>query len=307
MPDYFAAHRFSSNHMQQLRQDSVCGCFHCEKIFSPSQITKWILADNDCDARGTAVCPYCGIDSVIGESSGFPITGEFLNGMGHFWFGIPEKLKKDPLRMNQYLPEIRPLTDALWNYLAGELSWEDLRALLAEKKQQPAFGVKLGLDAGWARYTPPQTLYAAEYALMEQVLRTGPEEAKKAIDAFFRSEPEMSPARIYILADRCSDGCPPFLSMMIAPLYGYLLGRVPSKAVIESLALAVHSWQNHDRQDILQESYLPEGQLMVSLAEAAKQTVFTDPHSEAEFKNAVLSSLEAYVRKPHERKDYLLY
>jgi acetone carboxylase gamma subunit len=35
----------------------------------------------------TALCPYCGIDSVIGDKSGFPITKEFLEKMYQHWFG----------------------------------------------------------------------------------------------------------------------------------------------------------------------------------------------------------------------------
>ena len=35
----------------------------------------------------TAICPHCGVDSVIGEKSGFPITQEFLKAMHKRWFG----------------------------------------------------------------------------------------------------------------------------------------------------------------------------------------------------------------------------
>jgi len=34
----------------------------------------------------TALCPHCGIDSVIGESSSVPITKEFLGKMKKYWF-----------------------------------------------------------------------------------------------------------------------------------------------------------------------------------------------------------------------------
>jgi hypothetical protein len=50
------------------------------KIFSPTEITDW------CDNEETAICPHCGIDSVIGESSGIPITKLFLKGMHKEWF-----------------------------------------------------------------------------------------------------------------------------------------------------------------------------------------------------------------------------
>ena len=80
------AHDFSSNHKPELEKDSICGCFFCGKIFSPTQIKSWIIADTKIDNRGTAICPYCEIDSVIGKSSGYPITTEFLEDMHEYWF-----------------------------------------------------------------------------------------------------------------------------------------------------------------------------------------------------------------------------
>jgi len=84
--DLELAHHFSNNHKPELEKDNKCGCFYCLTIFAPSEIEEWIIADNPCDKRGTAICPHCGIDSVIGESSGFPITKEFLLKMKKRWF-----------------------------------------------------------------------------------------------------------------------------------------------------------------------------------------------------------------------------
>ena len=75
------AHKFCINNKEDLKKDRKCGCFYCLKIFAPTEIKDWIH-----DATGTARCPYCGIDSVIGENSGFPITTEFLSKMKEYWF-----------------------------------------------------------------------------------------------------------------------------------------------------------------------------------------------------------------------------
>jgi RimJ/RimL family protein N-acetyltransferase len=80
------AHRFSNNHRVQLEKDSICGCFYCGKIFAPAEINEWIIEDNPSDRLGTAICPYCEIDSVIGESSGYPITDKFMDAMNKIWF-----------------------------------------------------------------------------------------------------------------------------------------------------------------------------------------------------------------------------
>ena len=75
------AHEFSINNRERLLRDQKCGCFYCLRIFEPSRIEEWLD-----DASGTAVCPYCGIDSVLGAYTGFPITAEFLKSMRDCWF-----------------------------------------------------------------------------------------------------------------------------------------------------------------------------------------------------------------------------
>ena len=78
--DLTEAHRFSIYNRKTLEKSKSCGCFYCEKIYSPSEITDWI------DSGTTAECPYCGTDSVIGSGSGYPITEEFLKAMRKRWF-----------------------------------------------------------------------------------------------------------------------------------------------------------------------------------------------------------------------------
>ncbi len=63
--DVRKAYKFSSNHREQLLQGKKCGCFYCLSIFDPDLIKNWVE-----DPLGTAICPFCGIDSIIGESSG---------------------------------------------------------------------------------------------------------------------------------------------------------------------------------------------------------------------------------------------
>lgn len=73
--------------MEQLKRDRVCGCFYCGGIFDPAQITEWLIDNNPCDRCGTAIYPHCGIDSGVNESSGFPITEQFLKEKNQYLFG----------------------------------------------------------------------------------------------------------------------------------------------------------------------------------------------------------------------------
>lgn len=80
-PDYIAAHQHSIRHRQEIESSERCGCFYCLAEFEPDAITDWV------DEGGvTALCPKCGIDSVIGSASGFPITGDLLKRMNAHWF-----------------------------------------------------------------------------------------------------------------------------------------------------------------------------------------------------------------------------
>jgi hypothetical protein len=36
--------------------------------------------------EGTALCPYCDIDSVIRSASGFDLTKQLLSKMNEYWF-----------------------------------------------------------------------------------------------------------------------------------------------------------------------------------------------------------------------------
>jgi Zn finger protein HypA/HybF involved in hydrogenase expression len=74
---YVKAHDHSEYQTEILKSD-ICGCFRCLKTFTPDQIDQW--------HGELALCPMCGIDSVIGSASGFPIEKEFLSKMHDFWF-----------------------------------------------------------------------------------------------------------------------------------------------------------------------------------------------------------------------------
>jgi hypothetical protein len=75
-----AAHKRSIWHRAEIEASNVCGCFYCQETFHTNEIEDWT------DDEQTALCPRCGIDSVIGDKSGFAITPEFLAEMNKAWF-----------------------------------------------------------------------------------------------------------------------------------------------------------------------------------------------------------------------------
>ena len=95
--DLELAHEHAFSNRSEVQGSEICGCFGCERIFPPSDIVDWteeseppLFVDNVLVARRkvepSALCPKCGIDSVIGSCSSYPITIEFLKRMRQRWF-----------------------------------------------------------------------------------------------------------------------------------------------------------------------------------------------------------------------------
>ena len=81
LEDQRSVHKHSSRHRNEIEQSTLCGCFYCLETFSPSVIEDW------CDDGDTALCPKCGIDSVLGNARmEFATDGNVLRQMHRFWF-----------------------------------------------------------------------------------------------------------------------------------------------------------------------------------------------------------------------------
>jgi hypothetical protein len=86
MSNYIRAHGQSNRHRHQVLASERCGCFCCLAIFAPAEIEEWTDAYHYEPRGATALCPRCGIDSVIGSQSAYPITVDFLAEMKAYWF-----------------------------------------------------------------------------------------------------------------------------------------------------------------------------------------------------------------------------
>jgi hypothetical protein len=74
------AHAHSIHHRAEIEASGSCGCFYCMRVFGHEHINEWI------DDGETALCPHCGIDSVLGSASGYEISAPFLSRMHSAWF-----------------------------------------------------------------------------------------------------------------------------------------------------------------------------------------------------------------------------
>lgn len=82
MVDVDRIHVLSFENEHAVLKSKMCGCFYCMKVFDSNMITEWV---DDQNAR-TALCPYCGVDAVLPDSTVI-LSDELLTRMYEKWFG----------------------------------------------------------------------------------------------------------------------------------------------------------------------------------------------------------------------------
>lgn len=80
MPTIDEAARFALRNRAQLAASTQAACYHCRERFPPAEVLDWT------DQGETAVCPRCGVDTVIGNASGFPLDERTLAALYARWF-----------------------------------------------------------------------------------------------------------------------------------------------------------------------------------------------------------------------------
>lgn len=72
-------HRYTKNYDVLILNVQICGCFYCCEFFISDTIT-------DFTHDGCALCPLCGIDTVIPLTCYPDMNKEFLEEMRLYWF-----------------------------------------------------------------------------------------------------------------------------------------------------------------------------------------------------------------------------
>ena len=73
-------HKLSIHNRNLIMKGNDVGCFYCCNIYSKDLITDWIDYNDD-----TALCPYCGVDSVISRIENINFL-DLLKKMKIKWF-----------------------------------------------------------------------------------------------------------------------------------------------------------------------------------------------------------------------------
>jgi hypothetical protein len=82
IPELNAFYSHSIRNEESFLKSDFCGCFHCISIFPVADIKEMVVEK---DGFRTAICPICGIDSVLGDAS-VEITAELLETMNGLYF-----------------------------------------------------------------------------------------------------------------------------------------------------------------------------------------------------------------------------
>ncbi|MFC1639036.1 cytoplasmic protein [Patescibacteria group bacterium] len=68
---------------EQLAESDEAGCYYCRNVFPASEVSNYVIEE---DGTETAVCPKCGLDSVLADSAGIELSAENLEQLNEYWF-----------------------------------------------------------------------------------------------------------------------------------------------------------------------------------------------------------------------------
>ena len=74
------AHLHTANNASELEAAKECGCICCQRIFPADEV------EDFAEHGETAICPYCGCDSLIADTSGIKLTNELLSELNKKYF-----------------------------------------------------------------------------------------------------------------------------------------------------------------------------------------------------------------------------
>jgi hypothetical protein len=85
MPDTHDAWSHANDNRAEIEAGGSCACFACYSTFGSIEVSKW--------SGDSAWCPKCeSVCTVLSESSGLPLTHEYLEAVHNHWIGSQETL-----------------------------------------------------------------------------------------------------------------------------------------------------------------------------------------------------------------------
>jgi hypothetical protein len=99
-----AIHDLARAHRALVEASKTCGCFYCRKTFPASEIREWVDKAPGSGGSTTALCPRCGIDSVL-PGGLIKLSKAMLDEMNDYWFGTHRSIPAERVRAEISLKE----------------------------------------------------------------------------------------------------------------------------------------------------------------------------------------------------------
>ena len=96
------AHEHAFANRAEILASGTCGCFSCFATFPSTDVWEWVKQGPEQDDTG--FCPYCMLDTTIGDASGLPVKDQnFLRALNERFFGGPPFFDqtKDPVPISK--------------------------------------------------------------------------------------------------------------------------------------------------------------------------------------------------------------
>lgn len=152
--DEYKAH--SVDNEIEILNSEKCGCVFCRSLFDARKISDWISDENGV----SAICPECGMDAVIGDASGVPLSKELLKSMNLAYYGF-DYMERNPEAAQTYCH--RYAQGKITHKIENERLFIKYASMLADGGD-PEANLALGfLYYFGSEFTEPNYSLAAEY------------------------------------------------------------------------------------------------------------------------------------------------
>ena len=184
----------------EIVASNQCGCIFCRHLFSARDISDWVTEGH----HVSAVCPECGMDCVIGDKSGVPLSKELLKDMNRYFYGEASEVDE--------ASAIRFCT----RYIDGKITHKEnnealfrdyLTKLVAKQNQNATLQLAMLEETGGDFGTP--NFAKAEGLYLSPVLKTNADAITRLAGMYLTSEDASVRGKAYSLAAKaCALGDP---------------------------------------------------------------------------------------------------
>jgi len=105
--EFDAALSHTKDNQMEVLSSSKCGCAFCRSVFPAREISDWSSEEGSF----SALCPHCGMPSVIPDSCGFPLEKDKLKSLNLYAYG-DDYMQKHPDALRVYCAR----------YISGEIT-----------------------------------------------------------------------------------------------------------------------------------------------------------------------------------------